>query len=298
MKVYHFKSIERQENKIIVGIGKFDGVHLGHQKILKKIIELSEREKSIPSVFTFRHFPAEFYLSPWESKLSLLEKSGIKICIWSDFEEISFWKPDEFLNFLFEKGTCGIVVGFNFRFGEHKKGDVEFLKKKSEEKNVIVEVVNGVKIDGEVVNSTSIRNFLKKGEIEKVNKFLGRYFSFKGKVITGSCRGRKLGFPTANIYLDNKLMIGNGVYAGYIFYKDKFFKAAINIGAPITFGEKEKRIEVHIIGFEKEIYGEILEIFMVRKVREEKCFSSEKELEEQIKKDVEFIKSILPDLRG
>jgi len=295
MKIYCFKEIKKQifSKKLILGIGKFDGVHLGHKKLIEKIVSISKKERKIASVFTFRDFPVEFYITPWEEKISILEKYGIEVCIWSDFSDIKNLKADNFIKYLIKKGVESFVVGFNFRFGKNREGDIKSLKKLSEKYNFSVNVIEPVKIDGEIVNASKIRQFVKKGEIEKANKFLGRYFSFKGKVIKGSLRGKIIGFPTANILPDYKIEVGEGVYAGYVFYKGKFYKAAINIGAPVTFGEKEKRIEVHIIGFKENIYGETLEIFLVKKIRDEKCFSSMEELKNALKKDISSVLNIL-----
>ena len=293
MEVYHFRNIEKQKQGLVVGIGKFDGVHLGHKKLIEKIVSVSKKESKVASVFTFRNFPVEFFITQWEEKISILEKYGIEICIWSDFSDIRNLKANEFIEYLIKKGVEGFVVGFNFRFGKNREGDVETLKKLSEKYGFSVDVVEPVKIDGEIVNASKIRQFIKKGEIEKGNKFLGRYFSFKGKVVKGSLRGKIIGFPTANILPDYKVEAGEGVYAGYVFYKGKFYKAAINIGAPVTFGEKEKKIEVHIIEFREEIYGEGLEIFLVKRIRDVECFPSIEELKIALRKDISSVLNIL-----
>jgi len=291
MRIYCFKEIKDQifSEKLILG----NGVHTGHKKLIEKIVSISKKEGKIASVFTFRDFPVEFYITPWEEKISILEKYGIEVCIWSDFSDVKNLRADNFIEYLIKKGVESFVVGFNFRFGKNREGDVETLKRFSKKYNFSVNVVEPVKIDGEIVNASKIRQFVKKGEIEKGNKFLGRYFSFKGKVIEGSLRGRIIGFPTANILPDYKVEVGEGVYAGYVVYKNKFHKAAINIGPPVTFGEEEKRIEVHIIGFKEEVYGETLEIFLVKKIRDEKCFSSMEELKNALKKDISSVLNIL-----
>lgn len=296
MEIYHFKNVKEKEKKgIVLGIGKFDGVHLGHQKLIKRILTNSKKSGEIPSVFTFRNFPVEFYITPWEEKLSLLEKSGIEICIWCDFEEVVNWYPDEFIDFLTTLNLKEVVVGFNFKFGKNREGNIDTLKEFSKRSNFSVSVIDPFKINGEIVNASKIRDFLKEGEIEKANTFLGRHFYFKGKVTAGSGRGRKIGFPTANIFSENRIEIGQGVYAGYVSFKGKFYKAAVNVGMPLTFGEKEKRIEVHIIDFDGEIYGQYLTVFLTRKIRDVQYFSSPEELKKRIKKDIDHIKNTLPE---
>lgn len=293
MEIIHYKDLKNSFKNAILGIGKFDGFHLGHQKIINTILDKGKGKKGVTAVFTFRHFPADFYIYSWEERLAFLNKAGVEICIWSDFEEISFWKPEKFLKFLLKIGIKEIVVGFNFVFGSHRKGNIEFLKRESDREKFLLFVVQPVKVDGEIVNSTKIRNFIKVGNLERVSTFLGRNFSFKGKVITGDLRGRVLDYPTANLYFFNKLNIGDGVYAGWILYKGKFYKGAINIGVSPTFGGKEKKIEVYILNFEKEIYGEILKVFLITKLRDEIRFSSKEDLKEQMKKDVQEISKML-----
>jgi len=289
MEIFHYNEIGKIYGELTLGIGKFEGFHLGHQKIINTII----KSQKIPSVFVIRHFPTEFYLYSWKDRINFLEKSGIQICIWSDFEEISFWEPEKFLDFVLNFNVKEIVVGFNFFFGTHKKGNIDFLKKQAKEKNFILKIVPPVKYKKEIINTTKIKNFLKEGKIEKVNKFLGREFFLEGKVITGNSIGRTLNFPTANISLSHKINIKDGVYAVWVLFKDKFYKGALNIGTPLTFGKNERKIEVHILDFDKEIYGENLKIFFVKKIRDEKIFSSFEKLENQIKKDISKVSNAL-----
>lgn len=297
MEVYHYKEIENiKKRNLALGIGKFDGFHLGHQKIVERIKEISRDKKLIPSIFTFRRFPAQFYLYGWEEKLNFIENAEIEVCIWSDFEEISSWSAERFLDFLQKIGVKEIVVGFNFHFGKDRKGNTEYLKKVQKKYGFSLSIIPPVRIGNEIVNSSRIKNLLEKGEIENVNRLLGRDFSIKGKVIEGNSRGKKLGFPTANILPSNKVEIGNGVYAGYVRYEGKFYKGAINIGICPTFSGKEKRIEVHILDFDKDIYGQIIEIYLLKKIRDEMDFGSEDKLKERIKEDLKIVSKIkLPD---
>ncbi|MCM8785264.1 MAG: riboflavin biosynthesis protein RibF [Candidatus Omnitrophica bacterium] len=284
MEIKHFSDIDIIGKGISIGIGKFDGFHLGHKKIIEEVIRKAKNKRVIPAVFTFKHFPVEFYLSTWEEKLSFFEDSGIELCVWCDFEEISFWEPFEFIEYLKSINTNCVIVGNNFSFGSHRKGQISDLKKEFE-----VFVIEMTKIDGIVVNSSTIREFLKNGDFEKVNKFLGRQFSFKGKVITGSSKGRILGFPTANLSLFNNINIKDGIYGCWIKYYEKFFKGALSIGNCPTFGNEDKKIEVHIIGFDRVIYGETIEVFPVFRIRDQKKFDNIESLKDTIKKDIEEI---------
>ncbi|HOK56939.1 MAG TPA: riboflavin biosynthesis protein RibF [bacterium] len=284
MEIKHFSNIDIINKGISIGIGKFDGFHLGHKKIIEEVIKKAKNKRLIPAVFTFKHFPVEFYISQWEEKIGFFENSGIELCLWCDYEEISFWEPFEFIEYLESINVKCIVVGDNFKFGSHRKGGINDLQKKFE-----VSVLEAVKVDGETVNSSKIREFLKMGNFENVNKFLGRQFSFFGKVITGSSRGKNLGFPTANLSLLHNIKIGEGVYACWVKYKNIFLKGALSIGNCPTFENEDTKIEVHIIGFNSVIYGEILEIFPVYRIREQKKYINIENLKYAIRKDIEEI---------
>jgi len=284
MEIKHFSDVDIVGKGLSIGIGKFDGFHIGHKKIIEEIVRKSKSKRIIPAVFTFKSFPVEFYITQWEEKLNFFEKYGIEFCIWCDYEEISFWQPFEFIEYLKCINVQSIVVGNDFRFGSHRKGSIEDLKKEFE-----VDIIKPVIVDNQIVNSSKIREYLKNGDIESVNKFLGRIFSFKGKVITGNSKGKDIGFPTANLYLLNNIIIKDGVYGCWVKYKDEFYKGALSIGNCPTFDNNEHKIEVYIIGFDKIIYGEVIEIFPMIRIREQKKFKNINELKESIEKDVEEI---------
>lgn len=288
IEVKHFSDIDIIGKGLSIGIGKFDGFHLGHKKIIEEVVKKAKNKRLIPSVFTFKHFPVEFYIIPWEEKLNFFENYGIEVCIWCDYEEISFWQPFEFIEYLKCINVNTIVVGNDFRFGSHRRGSIDELKKEFD-----VFVIEPVIVENEIVNSSKIRKFLKEGDIESVNKFLGRLFSFKGKVITGSSKGKIIGFPTANISLLNNIVIKEGVYGCWVKYSNTFYKGALSIGNCPTFENEEYKIEVHIIGFDKIIYGEIIEIFPVLRIREQKKFENIEFLKEAVKRDINLIEESL-----
>jgi len=288
LEIRHFSDIDVVGKGLSIAIGKFDGVHPGHKKIIEEVVRKAKEKRLIPSVFTFKHFPVEFYITLWEERILFFENLGIEICIWCDYEEISFWQPFEFIEYLKCINVQSIIVGENFQFGCHRKGKIEDLKKEFE-----VFVVKPVTIDGEEINSTKIREYLKNGDIERVNKLLGRDFSFKGKVITGNSKGRTLGFPTANLSLLGNIKIKEGVYGCWVKYKDNFYKSGLSIGSCPTFNNQEQKIEVHIIGFDEVIYGEILEVFPVVRIRDQKKFENIERLKEAIREDIEKISEML-----
>ncbi|MBN1446045.1 MAG: riboflavin biosynthesis protein RibF [Candidatus Omnitrophica bacterium] len=294
MEKIHFRDIATFRGEFSAGIGKFDGVHLGHREILGMISSEAERTGGIPAVFTFRKFRAEFMLCGWEEKLALLEKAGIRICFWCDIDEIYGLSHRAFLDTMVSAGLKTLVVGYNFRFGAGRKGDVKFLQKKQKDKKFNLVIVPPRTSGGEIVNSSKIRTLIKKGEIAKANDFLGRTFSVTGKVISGSNTGSTIGFPTANLSLENNVRAGEGVYAGWAVYKDKIYKAAIVAGVPPSFRDKTEKFEVFMINFSGgEIYGEEVKVFLFKKLREQIKFRDKKKLKLRIAADVEEIKDLL-----
>lgn len=296
METIHFSFYEKQKKKLALGIGKFDGLHLGHRAILGKILDESGRNSLIPAVFTFRNFPVEFKIYGWEEKKILLQQSGIELCIWCDFDEICSMKAEEFLDMISAMGTEIIAVGSNFHFGAERKGNISLLKKSMHEKGFRLFSVPPEKKNGEVVSSTKIRFFIKHGEMEKANDFLGRVFSVEGKVVQGIKKGTYLGFPTANLLLSNKVHISEGIYAGRVEYNGRLYSAAINIGDSPTFEEKEKKFEAFILDFNGDLYGKTLRVYLFKKIREIEKFSSEDELKKRISADIKQIHKTLAGL--
>lgn len=295
MKLIHFAKIKKIDKEIVIGIGKFDGVHLGHQRILFNIVKEAKKEGRVPGIITFKNFPFEFPLCSWEEKLSLLEKSGIKLCIWCNFDDISHLPPENFLNILIEAGVKTIIVGHNFHFGKGRKGDIKFLRKQSKKKKFFLIVVPSYKKNGIIVSASKIREMIKRGKIENANKLLGRYFSVSGKVIKGRGIGKNIGFPTANLSLENNISIKNGVYAGWVLYRKKLYKAAIVKGVSPTFNDRTDKFEVFIIDYagKKDLYNQYLKVFLYKRIRDQIKFQDKEALKKQIEKDIRKIKQIL-----
>lgn len=295
MKTLHFSEIRKIDKEVVAAIGKFDGVHSGHKKILRIVSNEAKKEGRVAGVFTFRKFPVEFLLCGWEEKLSLLEKTGIELCIWCDFDEISHLSHKKFMDIVLEAGIKTIVVGYNFRFGKGRKGNIEFLRKQSKKKNFSLIVVPSYKKDGRKVSASKIREMIKSGEIEDANKFLGRYFSISGRVVKGRGIGKKIGFPTANLSLDGKVMIKEGVYAGWVVYRKNLYKAAIVIGTSPTFNDNTNKFEVFIIDYEskRNLYNQYLKVFLYKKLRDQIKFQSKEELKKKITDDIKNIKLLL-----
>lgn len=297
MEKIHFKDIGRTfRGEFAAGIGKFDGVHLGHREILRTISLEAKKKGFLPAVFTFRKFRAEFMLCGWEEKLTLLKKAGMRVCFWCDIDEIYGLSHGEFLNTMVSAGLKTLVVGYNFRFGAGRKGDIEFLQEQQKKKGFNLIVVPPQRVDGEIVNSSKIRTLIKEGEITRAGDFLGRLFSVNGKVIRGSNIGSTIGSPTANLSLENNVRVGEGVYAGWAQYNKKIYKAAIVAGVPPSFTDKTEKFEVFMINFSGgEIYGEKVKVFLFKKLREQIKFRDKEKLKLRIAADVKEIKSLLED---
>ncbi len=289
----------------VITIGSFDGIHLGHKKLFRKTIELAEKFSAVPVVVSFDPHPrkvlfpeAHFkFLTTLEEKIYLLHKEKIKKLVFIPFTmEVAGLSPEIFVQEYIVDGlrTKGVVVGFNFRFGKNRKGDTEVLKKYGEKYGFVVEKVDPVQINNYVVSSSLIRSLLEKGELELANKMLGHFYFLTGKVIEGAGRGRKLGFPTANLEISpEKLIPASGVYAVKVYLEKKEFHGVMNIGTKPTFMEKTLSVEVHIFDFCDNIYGKNIRVELIKFIREERKFSSIEELKKQITKDCKLARSIL-----
>ena len=280
-----------------VGLGFFDGVHKGHKVIIDELVRLSKKNSSKSCLITFKKSPAEMfidnvkYLNLPDEKEKLISELGVDYLIRLDFnEELMKLSADEYL-----KMVCAyfnpkyIVSGFNHTFGKHKTGNNTFLKEHERVYNYIYKEIPPVESDGKVVSSTLIRENLTKGDIKIANKLLGYNYSIEGVVVEGNKIGRTIGFPTANIiYPNKKVEIPYGVYCAKVETKDKIYNGMLNYGIKPTINEDrtEPVAEVHIIGFNKDIYGEKIKISIIDKIRDEKKFNSIDELKNQIKEDL------------
>jgi riboflavin kinase/FMN adenylyltransferase len=289
----------------VVTLGNFDGVHLGHQKIFEKLREEASKIRGEAVVITFEPHPLKVIspqlcpplLTPFKKKMILIEKSGIEtvLCIEFSlaFSEIS---PFEFIkNILVEKVKVRkIIVGYNYHFGKKQRGDVGVLKNIGKLFNVEVEVMEPLKIGQAPVSSSKIRELIKNGEVEEASKLLGRTYPIIGKVVEGSKRGHTLGFPTANLEISDELYPKKGVYAVEILWNEQVFNGLANVGLNPTFVPVRAReegpfsLEVYILNFSQNIYGEEIQVNFIRRIRDEVRFESSSQLVEQIRKDVQW----------
>ena len=227
--------IKKRFTSSIITIGNFDGLHLGHQELIKKIIQRAEETASLSMVVTFRPHPLKILapekcpplISIYEEKIRLLEKLGIDVLVKIPFSlDFAAMEPRDFVkNILCDLlGAKEIFVGYNYRFGKGRKGDIRMLRELGEEFGFVVREIEQVSLNGEVISSTRIRQLLKNGEVEDAAKFLGRPYALCGIVVKGDGRGRGLGFPTANIASRHAIIPSNGVYAVKLFVRDRLLQ--------------------------------------------------------------------------
>jgi len=296
--------IKNRFDSSIITLGNFDGLHLGHQELIKKIIQRARETSSLSMVVTFRPHPLKILapdkcpplISIYEEKIRLIEKLGIDVLVKIPFSlDFAAMEPRDFVKNILRDllGAREIFVGYNYRFGKGRKGDIRMLNELGKELGFVVREIEQVSLNGEVISSTRIRRLLKDGEVEDAAKFLGRPYALCGIVVKGDGRGRGLGFPTANIASKHAIIPSNGVYAVKLFVRDRHYDGIVNIGTRPTFEAKTLAIEVHIFGFDEDIYGEEVSIYFIGRIREEKRFAGAQELISQIKEDVAIAKELL-----
>ncbi|MBM4276437.1 MAG: bifunctional riboflavin kinase/FAD synthetase [Deltaproteobacteria bacterium] len=283
----------------VVTLGNFDGVHLGHQRIFEKVKEEARKIGGESVVVTFEPHPLKILspeqcpplLTPFKKKMMLIEETGVEkvLCIQFTraFAELS---PLEFVKSVLvgKVEAKKIIVGYNYRFGRGKSGDADSLKKNCALFGVDVEVVEAMRVTDTIVSSSKIRELIREGEVEKASTLLGRDYPVIGRVIEGTKRGRALGFPTANLEMAEELYPKPGVYAVRVKRKRQWLKGLANIGFNPTFDAKAVSLEVHILNFAGEIYGEELQVYFTERIRDEIRFSSTEGLIQQIRKDIEW----------
>ncbi len=288
-----------------VALGNFDGVHLGHQRILKRLREVAETIHGEALVVTFEPHPLKVLrpdrcpplLTPLQTKIALIEQAGIEKILCLEFtKKFSELSPLEFVrNILVEKVKARrVIIGYNYHFGKGKKGNAETLKEICRTFQIEVEVVEALTIDKTPVSSSAIRELIQQGDVEKASQLLGRNYGIIGKVVEGSKRGHALGFPTANLRISDELYPKIGVYAVEIIWNKRRFKGVANIGRNPTFqvkGTESLTLEVYILNFNSEIYGDEIQVNFIRRIRDEVRFASASELVSQIQKDIEWANS-------
>ena len=293
----------------VVTIGNFDGVHIGHQRLIQKTVE-EARTRSIPSLLvTFHPHPRKVFprggiklITTTEQKLELIEKLNVDIVLVVNFtEEFYELTGEEFVEKILVPyiKPAKVNIGYDFRFGRGGSGDFHLLDRMGEKYGFEVEELSPVMVDGEIVSSSSIRKYLLNGNVRKATKLLGRYHFIDGTIIPGQGRGRTLGIPTANMETINELIPLKGVYATFFEHGGTRFSSVTNIGYNPTFEKRnEISIETYIFYFDGDLYGEKVRLHFVERIRDEKKFSSPEELIETIRGDIRRAKEILENEQG
>lgn len=280
-------------NNTCVTLGKFDGLHKGHMTLINKTVEYCKKSGLKSVLFTFDMPRKCIYTN--KQKNELIEESGIDYCIVYPFDShTSKMEPEEFIENILVRslGVKKIIVGSDFRFGHNRRGNVQMLLQYSAYFEYEVETVNKLSVDDRIVSSTLIKDYLMKGNIQEACRFLGRNYCIEGKVSAGQQLGRVLGFPTANIYPDNNVIMPKfGVYETKVYVSDEIIRKGItNIGCRPTVNGTHVSVETFIFDFEGDIYEQCIKIEFERFIRAEMKFSSINELKEQIKKDIDSVK--------
>jgi riboflavin kinase/FMN adenylyltransferase len=287
-------------------IGNFDGVHAGHRQLLKKIQAECKKKDLAFVVVTFVPHPQKilqpekerFLLTSYDKRRQLLESLGVDYLVEMKFtRDFSTLPPDEFMKtYLFHyEGLKEFYLGYDFAFGANKTGGHDLAREICGPKGIHVEIQPKFEMKGEVVSSTFIRDLLLTGKVHAAADFLCRSFHLEGVVIKGEGRGKKIGYPTANIQVSHDLIVPeNGVYVTRTRYQGMTYQSVTNIGFNPTFKEgRQVHIETNIFDFDTDIYGEQLEIEFLQKIRDEKKFPTVNDLITQIRTDVETSKRIL-----
>ena len=308
MKVYrHLNQLEPFRNAVVT-IGTFDGVHKGHQTIIRAIIDKAKSLGGESVIITFHPHPRHIIdpdqrlaqLTSIEEKLQLLEMLGVDHVVVVPFSrEFSEMSAEAYIeDFLIGKfrPAC-IVIGYDHRFGNNRNGDIHMLKAHAASHGIEVDEITEQVINDITISSTKIRKFLLAGKIEPANELLGYPYSFRGLVVKGDANGRELGYPTANLMPDhrNKLVPGNGIFAVRVQvpHNNHWLPGMMSIGERPTFDGKDKRIEVHIFDYSGDLYGEMLRVEMVAFTRNQEKFDNRDDLMQAMAADEQQCRQLL-----
>jgi len=292
--------------KTCAAIGIFDGVHRGHQYLIKQMLRTARRLGARPVVITFFPHPAHVlrpdlklgYLTSIADRFRLLSDLGVAVCLVVRFNR-SFARiqPQKFIKDILHKklGVKAVFVGEDFRFGKDRSGDIALFQKLGPPYGYEMHAVSALKQGRAIISSTRIRKLIGEGKLNEAYRLLGRGVSISGAVVKGSKRGKSLGFPTANIAYEADILPPQGVYVVKVLLGKKEYPAIANIGTRPSFEKQISKLhlEAHILDFSKNIYGKRLEVEFLKKIRSEKKFPSPQELVHQIQKDESFARKYL-----
>ena len=291
--------------RVCMAIGMFDGVHLGHQQVIRQAVTDAHQHEATSLCVTFDQHPATIIapertpnlIQSLSQRLNAIETLGVDATLLLEFDEpmSRVTAPDFMHNLYRDLGEIkSLCVGAKFAFGHNREGNVDLLKQLGQELSFTVHGLASVALNEETISSSNIRQAIKTGHFDAANQMLGREHALAGKVVRGDGRGRKLGFPTANLDVFGLCIPPNGVYAAHVLVKGQTHRAAVNIGLRPTIKDPEPRlhVEAHVLDFEGDVYDEDLEITFVGKLRDEEKFESLEELKTQIAADIQKARTL------
>ncbi len=299
-----------RETRTVLTVGTFDGVHAGHRVLINKVVEAAKKNNARSVIVTFDPHPREIInpgaagiklLSSLEERRELLADIGVDMMVVIPFDrDFSLLSSEEFVKkIIWEKiGVSHFIIGYDHHFGKNREGTIETVESLGKELGFQCLVISKQEVGDKTVSSTAIRKaILGEGDMELAARFLERYYILNGNVIHGDKRGKKIGYPTANIQPDNadKAIPKNGVYAVWVRLDRVFYSGMMNIGNRPTFEESKPAMEVHIFDFERDIYGRDIHIQFVKRLRDEKAFSGVEELIAQLKRDEMMARKVLKE---
>jgi riboflavin kinase/FMN adenylyltransferase len=300
MKIYsNINSVDKKFINSVLAIGNFDGVHLGHQELLKKAYIFSRKINKKFGIFTFDPLPKDFFNRTDNKILNINDKIDVVKKFRADFfikqnfnRNFSKISHDNFAKIILLKKLAvhSIFVGKDFKFGFKRKGNIFFLKKLSENNNFKIFIINFKKFNNYKISSSKIRSLIQAGKVNLAHKIMGRPWSISGKVIQGKKYGRRIGFPTANIKIFNQIKPLFGVYSVKIVFNKKIYKGIANFGVRPTFGSSSPVLEVNVFGKNHNFYNKNIKVLFIDFIRKEKKFKNSSMLVRQIKKDIKVAK--------
>lgn len=289
---------------MLLTIGVFDGVHLGHKYLISQLTERARQQDLLSGVVTFRQHPQEVlspqtrlpFLTDLAERTNLLKNEGVEAIVTLSFtSELAQLSARQFVSLLKNHLRMrGLVIGPDFTLGQNRAGNIDSLRTLGQDMNFTVTVIPLIMINSEVVSSTAIRNALANGDMKKVLNLIGRPFSLNGRVTSGAGRGLELGFPTANLDIaPEQALPADGVYATWAYIDGKVYQSMTNVGKHPTFGGSQRTVEVCVLDYHSDLYGHELKIDIMAQLRSEERFDTVDELKKQITEDIKQGRAIL-----
>lgn len=309
--ITHLKDVNRNLNTVLT-VGTFDGVHAGHKVLINRVIEQAGKSDSRSVIVTFDPHPREIInpgkagiklLSTLDERSELLADLGVDEMVVIPFDrDFSLLTSEEFVrDIIWEKiGVGKFIIGYDHQFGRNREGTIETVQRLGNELGFNSQIVSKQEVDDKTVSSTAIRNAIQnEGDMQLASTFLGRFYILHGRVVHGEKRGKKIGFPTANIEPESKKKIipKNGVYAVWIRVDGRYYQGMMNIGIRPTFDGETKTLEVNIFDFNENIYGKMVQIQFADRIRDEQKFKGIDEIKKQLSNDKETAKNLLKNIQ-